>query len=267
MIEWNGIHDEFFKMDVQDYAHPSVEDGYEANWLTVGITAENEAILREESDGRILSWELEWFAYWLDAVQYDECENRFSVLDCGLTFHYICKSQGKHRITATLERFADEGDEVVYDVFHLAPTERKYKKAIFNLFDLVNRFGVRGRQGKRSRETLPGPEYYSPDVADAFDKTDTFIVQIHREGECVEEYEILRGSESFEKLSNWAFSNEFCGNWYINRAERDPGIVFRGGGFEFNFCKKQVVVKSPTGQFVKFLDVSYSDYEYVLTFT
>lgn len=103
-ISWNNEKNNLFELNILNYQFPYEKEDYDANWLTLDIKAENELGKWHKQYSCILSWEIKWFAKWLEKIaQGLTDENEMSGYEPDLQMKYIGKTQNKHNFEINLK--------------------------------------------------------------------------------------------------------------------------------------------------------------------
>ena len=63
-----------FALIVLGYQFPGTTEGYDANWLTVGVSVSSTRSSWKATSACILTWDLLSLIYWLDDLETDEAE-------------------------------------------------------------------------------------------------------------------------------------------------------------------------------------------------
>jgi hypothetical protein len=111
MIRWDGTGNESFELRVLGYEFPTVNEGYDANWLTISVRVRSAGASWTASCACILSWDLAALENWLDDLASDEAAS-WSGLEPDLALRSLGLSRGRAVVAV----------ELSYGLCNLKPT-------------------------------------------------------------------------------------------------------------------------------------------------
>lgn len=111
MINWTGLHGDYFKLKIVGYQYPENNDGYDGNWLKVELDVKNELGKWTKIDPCLMIQELKWLTTWLRHVTLGESEfDAYFGFDGVIEIKYIAKAQDKFVFSVRLARIVSHPD-------------------------------------------------------------------------------------------------------------------------------------------------------------
>lgn len=160
-ISWKNEKNHLFELNILNYQFPDEKEEHDANWVTLDIKAENELGKWHKQCSCILSWEIKWFAKWLEKItQGLTGENEISGYEFDLQMKYIGKTQNKHNFEINLKwgfSFYDIESQLKSNdsIISVGLTNQEIIQAIQCFCAWSKLFPPRGKIGTKMNEYYP----------------------------------------------------------------------------------------------------------------
>lgn len=166
MLQWKGFHGNYVHLAIEGYSLPNASDGYDANWLKMAIEAQNEQGVWKKTCSCILSWEVMWYARWIENVVVGNCENNeLTVLEHDFGLVYLTKAQGFHRFQVYLRSglgFKNVSEEERdTSIIGVCLTNTEIEEAVHYFNEIFQTYPPRGKHGKTVFQSLSGPKIFA----------------------------------------------------------------------------------------------------------
>jgi hypothetical protein len=150
-IKWSGENNHVFNFNILNYEFPEkgASDGYDAEWLRLGVDASNSLGTWSKSAPCLLTWELVWLRRWLDYVVDGSIEhNELAFLEPELKFIFLAETQSWYHFSVVLNYSLARSIEHQPNVLHLQLSERDHSSTLEAMDKAIELFPSRTSMGK-----------------------------------------------------------------------------------------------------------------------
>jgi hypothetical protein len=158
MLNWRGDNGDSFMLTVSGYEFPAELDGYDANWLTLFMSATNRSGNWTAQAACVLTWDLLSLSFWLTDIDDDEADSW-----CGLEIDLILTSLGWSRGRAVIAIHLSRGFRNVgidsdgrgdRDLLIVELTPEELAVCSASVLATAAKFPARGKQGEKGSAAM-----------------------------------------------------------------------------------------------------------------